>query len=133
MAAGNARLGAGGVFRRRTPVYVRQGEWFFVPAPQVRPQRWMVLRNEPLRRGNGKPHWAEQLFRQTGATPDCKSEWGSDAAYDMVGNLDEWVDDPKGLFLGGFFSRSTREGCESSISAHPRPYFDYSTGTRCCK
>jgi formylglycine-generating enzyme required for sulfatase activity len=76
----------------------------------------------------GKP-----LLRQTGTTPDCKSQWGSDAIYDMVGNLDEWVDDPKGLFLGGFFSRNTREGCDSSISAHPRPYFDYSLGVRCCK
>ena len=64
--AGNARLGESGVFRRKTPVYVRQGEWFFVPAPHVRPQRWMVLRNEPLRRGAGKPHWVEQLFRTGG-------------------------------------------------------------------
>jgi formylglycine-generating enzyme required for sulfatase activity len=75
----------------------------------------------------------QPLLRATGATPDCKSEWGPDAVYDMVGNLDEWVDEPKGRFLGGFFSRNTREGCDSSISAHPRSYFDYSVGVRCCK
>jgi sulfatase modifying factor 1 len=73
------------------------------------------------------------LLRPTGATPECRSEWGGDAIYDMVGNLDEWVDDAKGLFLGGFFSRNTREGCDSSISAHPRPYYDYSLGVRCCR
>jgi hypothetical protein len=50
----------------------------------------------------------------------------------MVGNLDEWIDDPKGKFLGGFYSRSTRDGCEASITAHPRVYFDYSLGVRCC-
>lgn len=66
LAASDARLGFGGVYRRRTPVYTRQGEWFFVPAPSIRPQPWMVLRNEPLRRGNGKPHWAEMLFRSGG-------------------------------------------------------------------
>jgi formylglycine-generating enzyme required for sulfatase activity len=73
------------------------------------------------------------LLRATGGTPECKSEWAGDAIYDMVGNLDEWVDDPKGLFLGGFFSRSTREGCDASVSAHPRQYFDYSLGVRCCR
>ena len=76
---------------------------------------------------------SKPLLRPTGATPSCRSEWQGDSAYDMVGNLDEWVDDPKGLFLGGFFSRSTREGCDSSVSAHPRAYYDYSLGVRCCK
>jgi len=79
-------------------------------------------------RANGKA-----LLRATGATPGCKSEWGTDAIYDMVGNLDEWVDEPNGKFLGGFFSRSTREGCDASVSAHPRQYYDYSLGIRCCK
>ena len=56
---------------------------------------------------NGDP-----LLRRTGATPACKSVWGDDAAWDMNGNLDEWVDDEKGHFVGGFFSRSKRNGCE---------------------
>ena len=77
---------------------------------------------------HGKP-----LLRHTGATPDCKSTWGADAVYDMVGNLDEWVDDPVGRFLGGFYSRSTKEGCDSRVSAHPRSYYDYSLGVRCCR
>jgi sulfatase modifying factor 1 len=43
------------------------------------------------------------------------------------------VDDEKGRFLGGFFSRSKRDGCESSVGVHPVTYFDYSTGVRCCR
>jgi formylglycine-generating enzyme len=73
------------------------------------------------------------LLRPTGTTDECKSEWGADAIFDMVGNLDEWVDDPGGMFLGGFFSRGTREGCDSKITSHPRNYWDYSLGVRCCK
>ena len=76
---------------------------------------------------DGKP-----LLRRTGKTPDCRSEWGKDAVFDMVGNLDEWVDDPSGLFLGGFYARSSKQGCEARVSAHPPAYFDYSLGVRCC-
>ncbi len=73
------------------------------------------------------------LLRRTGETSGCKSQWGNDAIYDMVGNLDEWVADSVSAFQGGFFSRSTREGCESRVTAHPRQYADYSLGMRCCK
>lgn len=72
------------------------------------------------------------LLRTTGATPECKSEWGSDAVYDMVGNLDEWIDDPSGVFRGGFYSRSTKSGCDAKVSSHAPSYFDYSLGVRCC-
>ncbi len=73
----------------------------------------------------------DPLLRFTGATSTCASEWGDDAIYDMVGNLDEWVDD--GMFLGGFYARSTTKGCDAQISSHAQNYFDYSTGTRCCQ
>ncbi|MDC3980531.1 hypothetical protein [Polyangium jinanense] len=73
------------------------------------------------------------LFRRTGATPACRSRWGNDAIYDMVGNLDEWVDEGSGAFAGGFYARSTRSGCDAVVTAHPRSYLDYSTGVRCCK
>jgi sulfatase modifying factor 1 len=73
------------------------------------------------------------LLRKTGATPACRSEWGPDAVFDMVGNLDEWVEDERGAFQGGFYARGTREGCDARISVHPPPYSDYSLGTRCCK
>jgi hypothetical protein len=73
------------------------------------------------------------LLRRTGESTRCRSEWGGDAVLDMVGNLDEWVDDPGGLFAGGFYSRATVEGCDARISQHPRDYYDYSLGVRCCR
>jgi formylglycine-generating enzyme required for sulfatase activity len=75
----------------------------------------------------------DPLLRPTGSTVTCASEWNGDAVYDMVGNLDEWVDDPDGTFVGGFYSRSTREGCDARVEVHSYDYYDYSLGTRCCK
>ncbi|WP_437589998.1 hypothetical protein [Sorangium sp. So ce1000] len=75
----------------------------------------------------------EPLLRETGGSPRCRSRWGSDAVYDLVGNLDEWVNEPGGAFAGGFYARSTRAGCEALITAHPKSYLDYSTGVRCCQ
>ena len=72
----------------------------------------------------------DPLLHLTGTTTACASEWGTDQIFDMVGNLDEWVED--GMFLGGFYARSTTRGCDAQISSHAPSYFDYSTGTRCC-
>lgn len=73
------------------------------------------------------------LLRLTGETKSCASRWGNDAVYDMVGNLDEWIDDEDGVFVGGFFSRSKRDGCASVVKNHPINYWDYSLGVRCCR
>jgi formylglycine-generating enzyme len=75
----------------------------------------------------------QPLLRRTGTTPTCASRWGDDAVYDMVGNLDEWLDDEGGRFAGGFYARSTTSGCEAQIASHAPAYYDYSTGVRCCK
>ncbi|WP_433936666.1 hypothetical protein AB3662_18525 [Sorangium cellulosum] len=72
------------------------------------------------------------LLRRTGETATCASAWEDDAASDMVGNLDEWIDDPEGTFVGGFYARATREGCMARVTSHDFVYFDYSTGVRCC-
>ena len=45
-----------------------KGEWFFVPEPSLVVDNKLVLSNEPLRRGAGKPHLVEQLFRTGGET-----------------------------------------------------------------
>jgi formylglycine-generating enzyme len=71
------------------------------------------------------------LLRLAGETKSCGSSWDDDRIYDMVGNLDEWVED--GVFLGGFYARSTTQGCEAKVSVHAAIYYDYSTGARCCK
>jgi hypothetical protein len=73
------------------------------------------------------------LLRTTGSSPRCRSQWGDDAILDMVGNLDEWVDDDRGVFVGGFYARQTRAGCAARVSVHPNVYFDYSLGVRCCR
>jgi hypothetical protein len=60
-----ARLPFNKRHRRHNAAWIRQGEWFFIPVPWI---TWVnhVLRNEPLRRGNGKPHTAEFLARSGG-------------------------------------------------------------------
>ncbi len=53
--------------RRRNEAFIRQGEWFFVPVDyQIEIDRRLILRNEPISRGRGKPHICEELVRQGG-------------------------------------------------------------------
>jgi hypothetical protein len=53
--------------RRKNAAYIRQGEWFFIPAGDLAVDEKLVLPNEPLTRGNGgKPHWAEFCYRTGG-------------------------------------------------------------------
>jgi hypothetical protein len=73
------------------------------------------------------------LLLSTGRAQDCASPWGEDAVHDMVGNLDEWIEDGTGVFVGGFFSRDTQAGCMARVTVHDPQYFDYSLGTRCCQ
>jgi hypothetical protein len=55
--------------RRSNAARIRQGEWFFVPAPNAPVERWKILRNEPLIRSRGgKPHMCQELYRYGGET-----------------------------------------------------------------
>jgi hypothetical protein len=55
--------------RRKNAAFVRQGEWFFLSVPGFVVDEKLVLRGEPLSRGNGgKPHWAEFCYRTGGET-----------------------------------------------------------------
>ncbi len=93
---------------------------------------------------------------KSGEYPECVSDAG---AFDMVGNLHEWVSDTvdedfvakmeaedierqwqpwhegNGMFLGGFYSTTSEHGagCTFTTIAHEPTYHDYSTGFRCCK
>ena len=50
--------------RRKNAAFRRQGEWFFLPVPGFVADVSLILRNEPLRRGNGgKPHLVEFCYR----------------------------------------------------------------------
>jgi hypothetical protein len=64
-----------GRFRRAAPrrwptsnaANIRQGEWFFLSVHGFVVDEELVMRDEPLRRGNGgKPHWAEFCYRTGG-------------------------------------------------------------------
>jgi hypothetical protein len=48
---------------RWTKAFVRQGEWFFIPRADVDLEDQPILRNEPIRRGRGKPHMCQFLVR----------------------------------------------------------------------
>ncbi len=130
---------------------------------------------------SGKPHLLAQLFGEdrlawkydehfnspllnqkegylakSGQFEACVSEPG---AFDMVGNLHEWVSGMvtnhlvarldaeafqrrkqpwqvgNGVFVGGFYSTSDEHGpgCLNVTIAHAPRYHDYSIGFRCCK
>ncbi|MEO8876549.1 MAG: SUMF1/EgtB/PvdO family nonheme iron enzyme [Polyangiaceae bacterium] len=80
--------------------------------------------------------WDGGLAR-TGDFDGCVSPHG---AYDCVGNLHEWTNEPAdakghGRFHGGFYGDAefNGHGCLYVTSAHELDYHDYSTGFRCCK
>ena len=73
-------------YRRKNAAYVRQGEWFFLPMPNLHVKREEVLYNEPLSRGNGsKPHWAEFLCRRGGQEVFVCSEYPQGLASARTG------------------------------------------------
>ncbi|XZE20521.1 hypothetical protein SH449x_000395 [Pirellulaceae bacterium SH449] len=53
--------------RRKNAAFVRQGEWFFLPVPSLEVPEDLLLRNEPLSRGQGsKPHLVDFCYRTGG-------------------------------------------------------------------
>jgi len=52
--------------RRKNAAFRRQGEWFFVPAPEIYPDPDVILLNERISRGFGRPHIVEEVFRTGG-------------------------------------------------------------------
>ncbi|MEQ1502758.1 MAG: SUMF1/EgtB/PvdO family nonheme iron enzyme [Myxococcota bacterium] len=61
----------------------------------------------------------------TGANPGCVSAEG---VYDLHGNLHEWIDDPDGTFVGGFYVDAVLNGpgCSYTTTAHDVGWHDYS-------
>lgn len=55
--------------KHHNEAWTRQGEWFFIPAPDFDPhaEKTTYCRNEPITRGRGsKPHMCEELARRGG-------------------------------------------------------------------
>jgi hypothetical protein len=67
----------------------------------------------------------------SGARFGCETDEG---AFDMMGNLHEWTDNPAGSFRGGYYVDTVKNGpgCLYVTTAHDVAYWDYSTGFRCC-
>jgi hypothetical protein len=74
--------------RRKNEAYIRQGEWFFLPAPDLQVDEKLVFHNEPLSRGAGsKPHVCESAYRTGGTAVYACSKYPSgitEAAYQRV-------------------------------------------------
>ena len=68
---------------------------------------------------------------KAGSHSGCTNALG---VFDMVGNLHEWIDDPAGTFLGGYYldTKLNGDGCHYKTVRHDAAYHDYSTGFRCC-
>jgi len=81
---------------------------------------------------NTLSHDGKPLLWRTGSTESCRSQWGADGVYDMIGNLQEWVKDDAGLSVaGGYYTKATRKGCEL-VTSLPPTFANYTTGARCC-
>jgi hypothetical protein len=74
-------------YARKNRAFRRQGEWFFVPEPSFVVDEKLVLRNEPLRRGAGKPHLVEELFRSGGETVHVCSRHPNGITPDEYGSI----------------------------------------------
>jgi hypothetical protein len=52
--------------KRRNGARLRQGDFFFLPVPDLHVPQLQVLRNEPINRGRGASHMVELLYRRGG-------------------------------------------------------------------
>jgi hypothetical protein len=53
--------------KRKNRGFIRQGEWFFIPAPDLKPKKLLILGPEPLTRDNrSKPHLVQFCYRSGG-------------------------------------------------------------------
>ena len=74
--------------RRRNAAFVRQGEWFFIPTPELIVSKFAILRNEPISRGGGsKPHMCEQVFRRGGLTVYVNGRYPNGLTEDQYRDL----------------------------------------------
>jgi hypothetical protein len=79
------------MFRRKNVAFIRQGEWFFVPAPGFSVDRLHILRNERLSRGaGGKPHIAEECFRSGGETVYVSARYPMGLTAGEYNNIPDW-------------------------------------------
>ena len=118
--------------RRKNAAYVRQGEWFFLPAPKLHVDKKEVLLNEPLSRGEGsKPHWAEYLFRKGGEAVYVCDEYPAGPSAGCLPRpvADEASGPDVELAVHGSQPRSIREGGHSVIPTTRRSSCRFGIGS----
>jgi hypothetical protein len=108
----------------------RSSMQFYNPGLSDKPEdswKWGALGNMMDPRLNQ----LEGTLAKTGEHTGCTNDYG---VYDMVGNLHEWVDDPRGTFQGGYYldTHLNADGCYYRTTVHEFSHVDYSTGFRCC-
>lgn len=77
--------------RRVNKARIRQGEWFFVPAKDAEVFSERILKNEPLRRGRGKPHVCQDLYREGGETVYVNRQYPNGLTRAAFGRLSQKV------------------------------------------
>jgi hypothetical protein len=82
---------------RKTEAYRRQGEWFFIPCPNLKVDKKLILKDEPLQRGRSKPHMAEFLYRIGGQTVWVSSKYPNGLTKKQYEKLDK-DERTKGVF-----------------------------------
>jgi hypothetical protein len=85
--------------RRINKVRIRQGEWFFVPVTHAKLDPKLVFRNEPLRRGQGKPHVCQELYRDGGETVYVHRRYPNGLTPEQYGRLGERIRNQPGWRL----------------------------------
>ncbi len=99
--------------RRHTKGFIRQGEWFFVPAGEIDDRRFTIHWREPLiRPGGGKAHVVDELVRGQGEMVWHHAQFARNGVSDsQFRALPDWQKDAKG------WSRRTRISDAVSVFA----------------
>jgi hypothetical protein len=77
--------------RRKNRAFVRQGEWFFVPEPDLVVDRQAVLYDEPITRGRGTAHIVEQAFRRGGELVYVSRQYPLGLTHDQLQALSQGI------------------------------------------
>ncbi len=107
-----------------------------IDKPYVQPQFRLQPYDVCVKSRTCKAHMEELDQREAiGERPECTSPFG---AFDINGNVNEWVERPKetapwrsGL-MGGWWGPS-RSRCRPIVTSHDENYVGYEVGFRCCK
>ena len=95
-------------------------------------KRWRDVDQRKVELRNTKELERLDQSAPAGSFPACVSPSG---AYDMVGNVDEWVrcdDGVEGWCLVGGYWADARSSCSHVIVKHVPDWHYYETGFRCC-